>query len=329
MAAIVNFHGNIPMHAVKERTLDVRVLSESDIPAWSDLLAVAFNRSSEDMAALIQWMMTGWGMTAYGVWDGAILAAQYSCLHTRIKLPDVAHSLPVGMSVNMATHPDYRGQGLIKHAAAPVYEALKSAGVVAGVGFSNAAGVKVDQRSKGYGYQVVGRLHASIAFAPIKAKSSPDFYLTPYAPLLDELDMSADDIHFDATAQHIRHRFGHHPFRRYHYGVWQDRSGIRGVVVFQETKMLGLPTVSLLAAYSQDMDGLLSHWVGSLTRPHLIHALTTPNSRVGESLARQTWGAALPWQKSPYYLTVKPLSDQTPPELLNFDRWQCIGGDVL
>ncbi|MEZ4642293.1 MAG: hypothetical protein R3E31_06070 [Chloroflexota bacterium] len=43
----------------------------------------------------------------------------------------------------MAVRPDYRGRGLlIKQVSQPVYAALAALGGVAGVGFSNAAGVR-------------------------------------------------------------------------------------------------------------------------------------------------------------------------------------------
>ncbi len=330
MASVMNIKGNLPITSVmKERALDVRALGREDIEAWSSLLAVAFNRTAMDMAALLDWMMLGWGLIGYGVWDGDRLAAQYSCLRTGLSVPGLSQPIKVGMSVNMATHPDYRGRGLIKHAAMPVYEALKVAGALAGVGFSNAAGVKVDRHSKGYGYRVVGQLHPLIALSGLRRKLSSDFYLTDDLPLLGELQTAVSSLHFDVTHAEITHRFGLHPFRRYHYGVWEQGGEVLGVVVFQKTQLFGLPTVSLLSAYSHDVTGLLSRWIGSLTPGTLVHLLATPNSSVMQCLTRLKVCISQPWQKSPYYLTVKPLSEQTPPTLMDFDEWDCMGGNIL
>jgi len=330
MAAIISISGNLPAaHAAKERVLEVRALSGDDLEAWSGLLAAAFDRSPADMAALLGWMMSGWGMVVYGVWDGATLAAQYSCLRTRLRLPNVMQPLSVGMSVNMATHPDYRGRGLIKHAAAPVYEALKAEGAIAGVGFSNAAGVKVDRHSKGYGYRVVGQMRPLIALPSLRHNPSPDFYLTDNLPPLGDLQTTVSSLHFEMTPAALVHRFALHPFRRYRFGVWENNGRILGVVVYQETTLFGIPAVSLLTAYSHDVEGLLSRWLASLNRNQLIHTLTTPNSHIRECLMRLKVCVSLPWQKSPYYLTLKPLCEDAPASLMDFEQWDCMGGNIL
>jgi len=36
-----------------------------------------------------------------------------------------------------------------------------------------------------------------------------------------------------------------------------------------------------------------------------------------------------PISRSPYYLTVKPLCDDTPAALFDFAAWDCMGGDIL
>jgi hypothetical protein len=40
------------------------------------------------------------------------------------------------------------------------------------------------------------------------------------------------------------------------------------------------------------------------------------------------WGVRLPYTRTPYFLTVKPLTE-TASALLNFKRWDCSGGDIL
>lgn len=330
MASLANIHGNFSMTAIqKERAMDVRALTEADLTAWSGLLALAFERTPSDMAALLRWMIQGWGLIAYGVWDGEILAAQYSCLQARLFSAEMTSPLPVGMSVNMATHPDYRGRGLIKHAAAPVYQTLQEQGICAGVGFSNAAGVKVDRHSKGYGYQVVGQLQPLMVLPSLRRHPSLDFSLTTQLPPLDGLFHVSPQLHFDVTAADINHRFGRHPFRNYHYGLWSQGEQVLGVVIFQHTRLAGLPTASLLAAYGQDLEGLLARWLNSLNAGTFVHTLTTPTSQVRAVLERLKATVSLPWQNSPYYLTVKPMSDAMPTHLMDFSAWDCMGGHIL
>jgi hypothetical protein len=35
------------------------------------------------------------------------------------------------------------------------------------------------------------------------------------------------------------------------------------------------------------------------------------------------------YSRTPYYLTAKSLSDNTPNTLFDFNRWDCVGGDIL
>jgi len=134
--------------------MKIMPLLSSHINAWAELLAVCFERSSEQMCQLIAFFRPEKQLLAWGAWDGTRLVAQYSILRKSLILPTCPMSVTVGLSVNMAVHPAYRGQGLVKQVAQPVYEALARRGGIVGVGFSNAAGVQVDRRSKEYGYRV-------------------------------------------------------------------------------------------------------------------------------------------------------------------------------
>lgn len=330
MAAVMGANeANFGVSTAHEGVMLVRRLSEEDLGVWSELLAICFSRTSEDMAALLRWMIDGWGLVAYGVWLDGRLVAQYSCLHARLSMPSLPEPLSVGMSVNMATHPDYRGKGLIKHAAAPVYDVLKAQGTIAGVGFSNAAGVKVDRHSKGYGYQVIGKLRSWVALPLMRRKPVGDFYLTTQLPSMDGLVSAASGLHFDVTSAEIARRFGQHPFRQYHYGLWMQDNSCLGVVIYQETRICGVRAVSLLGAYGQDIEGILARWLACLPVGVVIHMLSTPTSAIRSALGRLTHIVQLPWQKSPYYLTVKRLSDQTPTDLFDFAAWDCLGGHIL
>ena len=100
--------------------MDIRPLTLENCSAWSDLLAVAFARQPAQMAALLHHFYGKRQLVAWGAWDRERLVAQYSCLLTQIYIPTMAAPQIVGMSINMAVHPDYRRRGLIKHVAQPV-----------------------------------------------------------------------------------------------------------------------------------------------------------------------------------------------------------------
>ena len=306
-------------------------LGLNDISPWATLLAVAFNRQPSQMIQLLYFLQPEEQLLAWGAWDGDSLAAQYSCLLRQLYLPTLAHSVPVGLSINMAVHPNYRGQGLVKQVAQPVYEALAARGVVAGVGFSNAAGVQVDKQSSGYGYQVVGRLRPYLLWLRPQKQYS-DFSLSVHWPELPfDPAEPGTTIHFDWHPASLRHRFAGHPLRSYQFGIWQQDHKVAGIVVFRPIRLGGLPAVALLAAYGSDLLALLRRWVSAVARSgyYLAHLVSTPTAPFLTILQQTAVCLRQPFSRNPYYLTLKPLSPALPQVAFYFENWSCQGGDVL
>ncbi len=307
-------------------------LTLDHLTPWAELLAVAFERQPDQMCQLLHYLQPETQLVAWGAWDGERLAAQYSCLRRELYLPTLAHCVPVGLSINMAVHPNYRGRGLVKQVAEPVYAALTAQGVAAGVGFSNAAGVRVDKNSSGYGYRVIGKLGASL-FWPKTKRQFADFQLTtvwPTQPFVPSLLETA--VQFAWNPNNLRQRFASHPFREYQFGVWQKNETIVGIVVYRPILLGGqLPGVALLAAYSQDLEELLRRWLGvvKLHGYHLVHLVSTPNSAVFKMLRKTAVYLPQPTSRTQYYLTLKPLQSHLPQTILSFKNWSCLGGDVL
>ena len=241
--------------------------------------------------------------------------------------------LKVGLSVNMAVHPAFRGRGLVKQVAQPVYAALAESGVVAGVGFSNAAGVKVDQRSQGYGYQVLGQLRPRL------------LWLTRIPPLTTPVTLSHDwptqpwqlqaepghPFRFALSPTGLQTRYADHPFRQYRYGVRQIGGVVDGIVIDRPMRRAGVPGTALLAAYGADMPGLLAGWGQAVraTGARFVHWLATPASTINTGIKPLGLSLIVPYSRSPYYLTAKPLSHHLPPGFLALEQWDCLGGDVL
>lgn len=311
--------------------MEFRRLTQADDPDWAALLAAAFDRSTDNMLALLRWQRAGFPVEAWGAWDGARLVAQYSSLITHLHVPSEEQPIPTGFCVNMATHPDYRGKGLIKHVARPVYETLAGQGVMLGIGFSNAAGVQVDRHSEHYQYQVVGRMLPVMAVVPFFPRRSTELTFTD---TLHDVPVPSPNglIQFVATPSDVVHRFAEHPFRRYAYGIWREGDNVVGVVVFRRMKLAGIPGVGLLAAYADHHDrisDLLRHWIRALPAARFVYALVSPRSTLRTTLEKTVGCLTLPVTRSPYYLTVKPLQDNVPKTLLDFAQWDCAGGDVL
>lgn len=308
--------------------MDIQPITGTDAWAWSELLAHCFGRQPSETLKLWDWFQEGQGLVAWGAWEQGRLVAQYSCLLGSLSLPTGCYA--VGISTNMAVHPDFRGRGLIKHIAAPVYEALAERGCVAGVGFSNAAGVQVDKQSKGYGYEVVGQLLSTITFLrPQRPSQTAVMVLTAELPPEPWAHFPANSlISFSTSPELVRARYAAHPFRQYGYGVWREQGEVRGVVVYRP---LGRWGVALLGVYGGDVAAVLRHWASAL-RPlgvRFVHTLLTPASRLRAGLGGI--GRCLVWShsRSPHYLTVKPLVAEHAPLLLDYQRWDCVGGDVL
>lgn len=306
-------------------------LTSNHLEPWARLLSVAFDQPLADMLTLWDWLHAGREVLTWGAWDGPRLIAQYSSLLTPLRLPGQPALVRVGVCANMAVHPDYRGRGLVKRLAQPIYDALREHETLAGVGFSNAAGVQVDKHSRGYGYRVVGQLTHTLVW--LKSSRAEPVDLTTawpteawcYAPITD------NQIHFGATPASVRQRFAAHPFRHYRFGVWKQAGKICGVVIDRPVKRAGLSGASLLAAYADDLPELLARWAAALrnTGVRFVSGLTSPTAPLRAALS--TIGCAFTWpfSQSPYYLTVKPLCPKTAAPLLEFARWDCVGGDIL
>lgn len=306
--------------------MDIRPLRLEDVQPWSELLSVCFDRSQGDMAKLLYWLHAGYPVVAWGAWDGDQLAAQYACLIMELYLPNNEESVRAGMSLNMAVHPTYRGRGLVKQVAQPVYQTVQDQAGIAGVGFSNAQGVRVDRQSQAYGYQVVGQMISTLAW--LRPQRKPALTLSDSWPSDCAFPVhESDQVHFLTVPEH---RFAQHPFRRYQYAIWREVSGVCGVIVYRQVTIAGLPAVALLAAYGFDLPELLARWSATLKVSHLVHLLTTPASHLRRALAQVAVTLASPYTRTPYFLTVKPLrASAGVSTLLNFSSWDAVGGDVL
>src|SRR3954452_2936238 len=159
------------MPAQPWRPTDLRPLTTADRVPWARLLATCFDRSPEQMEALLAWFHAGFPLVTMGAWDGDRLVAQYNCRLLELRVPGLAGPLPAGMGLNMAVDPDYRGRGLLDVVATPVHEEIARRGCVAGGGFSSAGGLDVTRASRHYAYEVLGPM-ASIA-VPVSRRRYP------------------------------------------------------------------------------------------------------------------------------------------------------------
>ena len=312
--------------------MEFKPLTLADCKPWADLLATAFERSPLQMEKLLLWFHRGFKLTAWGAWDAQRLVAQYNCRILELKLPKEAQLLKVGMGLNMAVHPEYRGQGLLDKVSRPVHEKITEEGCIAGVGFSNALGAKVSRKSSHYDYEVLGKMTSTLIWLSQRQEGEA-MMLTdqwPSKPLSFSLP---DDeyVRYAVTPDSIRHRFNDHPFRQYRFCVWSVGDLTQGIVIYRMIRSGPILGASLLAIYSEDLETLLRNWAYNirLTGVRFVHVLTSPASPLRNSFRNMGTSVSLSYSRSPYYLISRKLRYDTPSILFDLARWDCIGGDIL
>ena len=312
--------------------MEFRPLTIADRVPWARLLATCFERSPEQMEALLTWFHDGFPLVTMGAWDGDRLVAQYNCRLLELQVPGVAGPARAGMGLNMAVDPAYRGRGLLDRVAGPVHEEITARDCTAGVGFSSAGGLDVTRASRKYAYNVLGPM-VSLAVPMTRRRYPPPAALSddwPEGPMaLGE--PGGDFVRYVATAASLHHRFARHPFRRYRYAVRRQDSVIDGFVVYRTARLRGVPGVSLLAAYGTDLPGLLGAFAASIRARgrHVVHLVVSPNSPLRDAVGAIGPRITVPLSRNPYHLIVRALQLNTPRVLFDLDRWDCAGGDIL
>lgn len=96
-------------------------------------------------------------------WDGERLAAHYVCIPARAWVE--GREVPVLLSLNTATHPDYQGKGLFTKLAAATFEAGAAAGFDGVYGVANANSTPGFVRK--LGFQLVRPLEARVGLGKL------------------------------------------------------------------------------------------------------------------------------------------------------------------
>ena len=312
--------------------MEFRPLELSDRVEWARLLAVCFDRSPEQMEALLAWFHAGFPLVTMGAWDGDALVAQYNCRLLELRIPGVADRVPAGMGLNMAVDPAYRGRGLLDRVATPVHEIIAERGCVAGVGFSSAGGLAVTRASRSYSYEVLGPM-VSIVVPIAHSRHLEPLAISDAWPGGSIALAEADDgfIRYAVTPDSLRHRFADHPFRRYtlrHPGRRRCRGRAGGLPAHDPARR---PAASLLAAYGSDLADLLSRWGAAIRSRglHLAHLVTSPASPLREAAEVIGPRVTVPVSRNRYHLIARSLRPDAPPILFDLARWDCAGGDIL
>lgn len=235
-----------------------------------------------------------------------------------------------GVCLDMATHPDHRGKGLISKLFPMVYQKVREQGVDFSFGFSNQSGIKVDQHSSNYGYFVVAQLQSS--FKPLfhavelgvrtERVTSFDVPVLPFTKAFQVVP----------SKDYLTWRYLKKPAAKYEvFSVSEgDHHQAYLILLFSAYKvelLKILPTTEHL-----DLTRMIqaAQNIGIERGKKMMTLLALKNAFWEQQLKMSNF-TVVAYQRSHYYLTVKP--HRTDPDFIKKvcdpDAWAVLGGDVL
>lgn len=156
----------IPPAAAAALTFAPVRYDDAALRAYAALFAACFPGTTKFTPAYLRWLYadnpdgTAQGFDA---WDGERLAAHYVCVPGQAQIGGA--TVPVLLSLNTATHPDYQGRGLFTKLAALTYERGAEQGYDAVYGVANANSTPGFIRK--LGFQLVRPLEARLGLGGI------------------------------------------------------------------------------------------------------------------------------------------------------------------
>jgi GNAT superfamily N-acetyltransferase len=144
------------------------VRTDADAMArYGELFKVCFPMTGKFTPRYLAWLYVenpDGRAVGYDAWDGERLAAHYVCIPARAWVEGA--EVPVLLSLNTATHPDYQGKGLFTRLAAMTFEAGASQGFDGVYGVANANSTPGFVRK--LGFQLVRPLEARIGIGGLR-----------------------------------------------------------------------------------------------------------------------------------------------------------------
>jgi GNAT superfamily N-acetyltransferase len=147
-------------------------LDPATLERYGALFAACFPGTAKFTPAYLSWLYVANpdGLAVgFDAWDGERLAAHYVCVPARAWV--AGQLVPVLLSLNTATHPDYQGKGLFTKLAAMTYEAGRDQGFDGVYGVANANSTPGFVRK--LGFQLVRPLEARIGIGPLWHQPKP------------------------------------------------------------------------------------------------------------------------------------------------------------
>jgi GNAT superfamily N-acetyltransferase len=142
-------------------------LDDATLARYGALFAACFPGTGKFTPAYLAWLYVAnpdGKAVGFDAWDGERLAAHYVCVPARAWVD--GKQVPVLLSLNTATHPDYQGKGLFTQLAAMTFDAG------AAQGFDGVYGVANANSTPGFvrklAFQLVRPLEARVGLGPLR-----------------------------------------------------------------------------------------------------------------------------------------------------------------
>jgi GNAT superfamily N-acetyltransferase len=171
-------------------------LDDATMARYGELFKACFPMTDKFTPRYLAWLYVDnpdGQAVGYDAWDGERLAAHYVCIPARAWVEGV--EVPVLLSLNTATHPDYQGKGLFTKLASMTFEAGASQGFDGVYGVANANSTPGFVRK--LGFQLVRPLEARIGLGPLQHGPKP-----PAASLSFERSWSAAALRWRCANPH-------------------------------------------------------------------------------------------------------------------------------
>ena len=315
----------------KNMDYSFKKFSRDEVPQITNLLKECFIFKSKDKELAVRWKYDYQAFPRqlffYGVWDrNGKLVSQYANLENNLVCEK---KIIKGLTCfDMATHPNYRGRGLISQLSRRVYEDVQKSEFEVSFGYSNDQGIKVDKYSTGYGYTVVGKFAKYLK--PVLFPQPSRFTFHEISSFPDSYKPFSDNfLRINKPRNYLVWRYNDRPGNTYKIFEIETPEHKLGYVVLR-LHDIRVDLMDIIGLSIKDY-GEIFKGVEKLTkRPHRMFIVINV-------LENTTWkdifkkeGFTYQPGKSHSYLTVKihKKGEGWRNEILDKEKWILMGGDI-
>jgi hypothetical protein len=231
----------------------------------------------------------------------------------------------------MATHPDFRGKGLISNLSKLVYKDVEKSGASMSIGFSNEEGVQVDKHSTNYGYHIIGKFETYYHIVTQRKKTNCT--LSKISSFKETVLQQKDFYSINKTVKYLDWRYKDNPNHDYLFYEAKMEDKFIGYVVLKKSKLKTRVVDVICPDDSTTTTRNIITAINNLalTDGKRLTTFSVLDNKFWHSVFNKTLSFKKTLKKNSYYLTIKIHNTKlfNEEELLNVDNWLCFSGDIL